>query len=133
MPGGARRGAGRKPVHIDVIELEKLCSLQCTDEEIAAFFGVSTRTIESRRKQRGIAEVMARGRAKGRISIRRQQMKLAEAGNPALAIYLGKALLGQREVIPSELSGPKGNPVRISLAALDAMVVDARRKNAPDG
>jgi hypothetical protein len=30
-------------------ELEKLCGMQCTDEEIAAFFGVSTRTIEHRR------------------------------------------------------------------------------------
>jgi hypothetical protein len=52
MPEG-RRGPGRKPVHIDLVELEKLCALQCTDEEIADWFDVSTRTIESRRKQPG--------------------------------------------------------------------------------
>jgi len=34
---------GRK-VKIDLGELEKLCVLQCTDEEISAWFGVSTRT-----------------------------------------------------------------------------------------
>ena len=30
---------------IDLVELEKLCGLQCTDAEIAAWFGVSERTI----------------------------------------------------------------------------------------
>ena len=35
---------------IDLDELEKLCAMQCTDEDIAAFLGVSTRTIERRRK-----------------------------------------------------------------------------------
>lgn len=67
MSGGHRRGAGRKPVQIDLVELEKLCALQCTDEEIAHFMGVVTRTIESRRKQPEFAEVMKRGRAKGRM------------------------------------------------------------------
>ncbi len=79
MSGGARQGAGRKPVKIDVEQLEKLCGLQCTDAEIAAWFHVSTRTIENRRKYRQFAEAMERGRAKGRISVRRHQMKLLEA------------------------------------------------------
>lgn len=30
---------------IDLGELERLCAIQCTDEEIAAWFNVSTRTI----------------------------------------------------------------------------------------
>jgi hypothetical protein len=36
MHGGARPKAGRKPARINLGELEKLCALQCTDEEIAA-------------------------------------------------------------------------------------------------
>src|SRR5712691_11612952 len=80
MSGGARQGAGRKLVKIDLEQLEKLCGLQCTDAEIAAWFHVSTRTIENRRKYRQFAEAMERGRAKGRISVRRHQMKLLEAG-----------------------------------------------------
>ena len=71
--------------------------LQCTDEEIAAWFGVSTRTIERRRLQPGFAEVMQRGKAKGRISIRRLQMKLLEEGNATMGVWLGKQLLGQNE------------------------------------
>src|SRR5690349_16406180 len=38
-----RRKAGRKRVQIDLTELEKLCSLHCTDEDLADWFGVSTR------------------------------------------------------------------------------------------
>jgi hypothetical protein len=128
MPGGARRGAGRKPANIDLGELEKLCSLQCTDEELAAWFGVSTRTIENRRKQPKFAEVMVRGKAKGRISVRRAQMRLLEAGNAAMGVWLGKQLLGQRDVTPIELTGANGSPVQFSLQSLDAIVAHARQR-----
>ncbi|SRR5579871_2224573 len=127
MAGGARRGAGRKPVHIDLLELEKLCSLNCTDEEIAAFFGVTTRTIENRRKKPKFADAMRRGKAKGRISVRRAQMKLLESGNGAMGVWLGKNLLGQRDT-PLELSGPNGSPVQFSLQVLDAIVAHARER-----
>jgi hypothetical protein len=127
MRGGARRGAGRKPVKIDLVELEKLCSVNCTDEEIAAWFSLSTRTIESRRKQPKFAEVMNRGRAKGRISVRRAQMKLLESGNGTMGIWLGKQLLGQRDVTPIELSGPNSQPLQISLETIDAIITHARK------
>src|SRR6266851_1007653 len=134
MPGGTRPGAGRKMVNIDLVELEKLCSLQCTDEEIGAWFGVSTRTIESRRKQPQFSEVMNRGKAKGRISVRRAQMKLLESGNGTMGVWLGKQLLGQRDVTPIELSGPHGEPVQFSLQTLDAVINRARdRAKAPSG
>src|SRR6266567_3753562 len=134
MPGGRRRGAGRKAIPIDLVELEKLCALQCTDEEIASWLGVSTRTIESRRKQPEFAAVMNRGRAKGRISVRRAQMKLLEAGNGTMGVWLGKQLLGQRDVTPIELSGPQGEPVQFSLQTLDAVINRAReRAKAPSG
>jgi hypothetical protein len=40
----------RPEAEIDLAELEKLCSMQCTDIEIASWFGISVRTIERRRK-----------------------------------------------------------------------------------
>ena len=129
MTGGRRPGAGRKAIQIDLVELEKLCALNCTDEEVAAWFNVSTRTIETRGKQAQFAAVMRRGRAKGRISVRRAQMRLLEAGNSTMGVWLGKQLLGQRDVTPIELSGPSGEPVQISLQALDAAVASAK-KNA---
>ena len=88
---------------IDLVELEKLCQLACTDEEIAAWFNTSTRTIERRRKEPRFAEVMARGKAKGRISVRRMQMKLLEQGNATMGVWLGKQLLGQRDQVVNEV------------------------------
>jgi hypothetical protein len=129
MRGGKRSGAGRPPVSIDLVEVEKLCSLQCTNEDMAAWFHCSVRTIESYSKKPEVAETMARGRAKGRISVRRAQMKLLEAGNATMAVWLGKQLLGQRDVTPVELSGANGKPMQIALEAIDA-IVSQSAKNA---
>ena len=90
---------GRPRVEIDLGELEKLSGLQCTDEEIAAWFGVTTRTIENRRREPKFLEIMERGKAKGRISVRRQQMKLLEEGNATMGVWLGKQILGQADQI----------------------------------
>jgi hypothetical protein len=98
----ARRGTTAK---IDVGELERLSAMQCTDEEIAAWFKVTTRTIERRRKNRAFADVMDRGKAKGRISVRRMQMKLLEQGNATMGVWLGKQILGQTDEIRHEISG----------------------------
>ena len=110
-----RRKAGRKPVPIDLTELEKLCSLHCTDEELADWFGVSTRTIENRRKRPEFAQAMQRGRSKGRISVRRAQMKMLESGNSTMGVWLGKQLLGQRDVITSEHVGSGGGPLQVAM------------------
>ena len=127
MHGGHRTGAGRKPVEIDLVELEKLCSLQCTHEEIAAWFNCSVRTIENYAKKSEFAEVMTRGRARGRISVRRAQMKLLEAGNATMGVWLGKQFLGQRDVTPVELSGVNGGPLQISLEAVDAILTQTKK------
>src|SRR5262247_2760591 len=92
----AQRGTTAK---IDLAELEKLSMMQATDEEIAAWFGVTTRTIERRRKKKKFAEVMDRGKAKGRISVRRMQMKLLEQGNATMGVWLGKQILGQTDEV----------------------------------
>jgi hypothetical protein len=98
----AQRGTTAK---IDLAELEKLCSLQCTDQELASWFGVTTRTIERKRKKKAFAEVMERGKAKGRISVRRMQMKLLEQGNATMGVWLGKNILGQVDEVRHEFSG----------------------------
>ena len=110
----ARRKAGRKPVRIDLIELEKLCSLHCTDQEIAGWFGVCTRTIEARRKRPEYALAMQRGRAKGRISVRRAQMRMLESGNGTMGVWLGKQFLGQRDVLTNQHVGSDGGPIQVT-------------------
>jgi hypothetical protein len=108
------RKAGRKAVQIDLIELEKLSSLHCTNEELADWFGVSTRTIETRRKRPEFAEAIQRGRSKGRISVRRAQMKMLESGNSTMGVWLGKQLLGQRDAITTEHIGAGGGPIQVA-------------------
>lgn len=104
---------------IDLVELEKLCSMQCTDEEIAAWFDVSTKTIERRRKEPQFREVMDKGKAKGRISLRRDLFRLANNGNVAAAIFLAKNLLGYRDVLSNEHSGPAQTPLTITVVRED--------------
>ena len=114
----ARRGTVAK---IDLPELEKLCALQCTDREIAGWFGVSTRTVERKRKVRKFADVMERGKAKGRISVRRMQMRLLEKGNATMGIWLGKQLLAQKDQVETKHTGisePVGAQPKLNLSAL---------------
>ena len=129
MRGGVRQGAGRKPIVIDPEELQKLCAFQCTNEEMAAWFNCSVRTIESYSKKPEFAEIMARGRAKGRISVRRAQMKLLDAGNAAMGIWLGKQLLGQRDVTPVELSGPNGSEIKFTTEVIDELFKKAKKNS----
>ena len=105
---------GRPEAKIDLAELEKLCGMQCTDEEIAAFFGVSTRTIERRRKVPKFRELMDQGRAKGRVSVRRSLFRQAAKDNIAAAIFLSKNLLGYRDVVNNEHTGLAGGPIQIA-------------------
>jgi hypothetical protein len=83
---------------IDLAELEKLCVLHPSDAELASWFGVSTKTIERRKREAAFAEAMERGRARGKLNLRRIQNKMAE-NNAAMAIFLGKNLLGQSDQV----------------------------------
>lgn len=116
MTGGKRPRSGRKPVNIDVEQVEKLCSLQCTDAELASVLGVSVRTIERRKRQPAFAEAMSRGKSKGLVSLRRNLWSLAAKGNPAANIFLAKNLLGYKDYFANELTGPGGGPIAIGPA-----------------
>ena len=104
----------RPKVTIDLAELEKLCGMQATDEEIAAFFGVSTRTIERRRRTKKFCDIMNRAKAKGRVSVRRSLFRLSNNGNIAASIFLAKNLLGYRDIVNTEHSGMAGGPIEIA-------------------
>jgi hypothetical protein len=53
-----------------------------------------------------------------KISIRRQQLKLAEAGNATMLIWLGKQVLGQRDKIAQEIKVKDDGVTRITLEEL---------------
>lgn len=87
--------AGRPKIEIDYITVEKLANIQCTQEEIASFLGISSRTLLRDEK---FKELFAKGRENGKMSLRRIQWKHAEK-SATMAIWLGKQYLGQKDNI----------------------------------
>lgn len=86
-------------------QFEKLCQIQCTKSEIAGFFDCSEDTIENRvREATGekFSAVYKRLSAPGKISLRRQQFKLAEKEHAQMLIWLGKQYLGQSEKVTQD-------------------------------
>lgn len=84
---------------IDQKQFESLCALQCTGEEILDFFNVTDRTLNAWCKRTygaGFSEIFRQKRGKGKISLRRHQMRLGEK-NATMAIWLGKQYLGQTD------------------------------------
>lgn len=91
----------RPRIDIDPEQFTKLCMIQCTLSEIASWFKCSEDTIErwcQRELKKSFADAYKMFSADGRISLRRTQFKMAEKST-AMAIWLGKQYLGQREVV----------------------------------
>ena len=80
---------------IDYEIVEKLSNIQCTQEEIANFLDVSVRTLQ---RDEEFCRIYKKGINNGKMSLRRYQYKLAEK-NTAMAIWLGKQYLGQKDNI----------------------------------
>ena len=93
--------AGRPKKEIDYVAVEKLANIQCTQEEIASFLGISSRTLLRDEK---FKELFAKGRENGKTSLRRIQWKHAEK-SATMAIWLGKQYLGQKDVIEASATG----------------------------
>lgn len=90
---------GRPPKTIDRAQFEKLCALQCTIIEVCDFFDVTEKTLEKWCKQtygETFSKVFQKKRSLGKISLRRNQMKLSEK-SATMAIFLGKNILGQKD------------------------------------
>lgn len=86
--------AGRPKLNLDVTLIERLAGIHCTTKEIAAAMDCSTDTLE-----RNFAALMAKGREKGKTSLRRIQWESAQKGNVTMQIWLGKQILGQAEPV----------------------------------
>lgn len=90
-------GRPRKEINQD--QFEKLCGIQCTLEEIANIMDCSADTVErwcKRTYDLGFADAYKKYSSDGKASLRRIQFRLAEK-SAAMAIWLGKQYLGQRD------------------------------------
>ncbi len=79
---------------IDGEQVFKLAKLMCTQQEMASFFDVSVDTLDRR-----FAEEMHKGWERGKLRLRRAQLRAALKGNVAMQIWLGKQYLGQAEKV----------------------------------
>lgn len=101
---------GRPRIEIDQQEFESLLAIQCTLEEVAAFFEhklgkCSVDTIErwcKRTYKESFAVISAKKRAAGKISLRRAGWQLAMR-NPSVHIFYCKNFLGMTD--KQEISG----------------------------
>ena len=96
--------AGRPKKQIERKDFEGLMAIQCTLDEVVAFFdhkldGCSADTIErwcKREYGEKFADVSAKKRSLGKIGLRRTQFDLAKR-SASMAIWLGKQYLGQTD------------------------------------
>ena len=114
---------GRPRKEIAKLEFEGLCKLQCTEVEMCGFFGVSEDTLNrwcKRTYGRTFAETYKVYSQDGKISLRRMQWNLAKK-SPAMAIFLGKNMLGQTDdpnPMDSEEATRTANEQTLAIAAL---------------
>ena len=96
----------RPKKEIDKKQFENLCGLQCTKEEICAWFDITDKTLDAwckRTYRQSFSVIFAQKRGKGKISLRRSQFRLAEK-NANMAIWLGKQYLDKKDKVEDTMS-----------------------------
>lgn len=96
----------QKQENINQKQFESLCGMQCTEEEIMAFFSVSKDTlIRWCKNTYGVdfATIYKEKRQIGFASLRRSQFELAKT-NASMSIWLGKQYLGQTDKVDVGIS-----------------------------
>lgn len=94
----------RPKKEIDQETFESLCQIMCTKEEICGVLKITDKTLDRWCKEtyhQGYSEVYKMASAEGKKSLRRCQFDLAKK-SAAMAIFLGKNYLGQRDSIEYE-------------------------------
>jgi len=101
MPRGVfkTKPTGRPLIDIDWKIFEELCHIQCTQSEIASFLKIHHETLIRRVEdnyKEPFASVYKKYSEGGKSSLRRNQFRMSET-NSAMAIWLGKQWLGQKD------------------------------------
>ena len=85
---------GRPLKKIDEQQVYELAKIQCSYQEMAAVLDCDESTLTRR-----FSQVIKRGREDGKSSLKRKQYEVAMSGSVPMLIWLGKIVIGQREVI----------------------------------
>jgi len=114
---------GRPPVEIDLHQLEALGMIHATQEEVAAVFGCTRRTIIKRLKDPEFLLAYENGKLKGNLNLKRLSMRHANGhGSSAvnMTIHLRKHWLGETDRSLVEM-----NPLEIVITKIERVIVDS--------
>lgn len=101
---------------IDWEQVEKMCFIQCLQEEIASVVGCCLDTLQTRCKQEygiSFSEFYKQKRDGGKISLRRKQFQRASDGSDTMLVWLGKNYLGQTD--KREVTEKETKPIQIQV------------------
>lgn len=109
---------GPEPTRINWDEFDKLVSYQCTQIEIAHFFGICVETLENiclRDRGEKLSDIWAKRKSLGKVRLRKAQFDIVERMGPGaatMAIYLDKKIfpleridIPQPEIPPAHAPG----------------------------
>lgn len=102
---------GRPPKSIDWAACEKLCHMQCTEQEIADFFMINKSNLYRKcLKENGInfASYYSQKKGTGKISLRRYLWQALSSGDPRnnnVLIFTAKNILGMSDMQVVEHKG----------------------------
>lgn len=118
--------AGKKVLDPKTLrDIEGLASIHATEEEAAAVLDIALSTFKNWLKRKDVSRAWDGGKAKGRATLRRLQVQEAMKGNITMLIWLGKQLLGQRDITRNEVTGAGGQSLGLDLGA-DTLATLAR-------
>lgn len=118
---------GPQPVKINWDEFEKLVSYQCTQLEIAHFFGIDVETLSSaceRELGEKLSAIWSKKKSLGRVRIRKAQFEIMEKGGPGaatMAIYLDKKTMPEERFDLPDRPPPQAN----------GLVLETQTKTSP--
>lgn len=118
---------GRPPFELSDEDYQKLISMiriQCTQEEICGIYGVDHKTLNKAIRAHGgegFSQLYKKHSDEGKASLRREQWKAAQKGNPTMLVWLGKQMLGQKDKIENDHTSSDGTmtPKEIIIRAAD--------------
>jgi hypothetical protein len=93
LPKGFKMAKPGPKSKIDLILLEKLAAIHCTNTEIAATLDCDS-SLMSRPQY---AEIIRKGRERGKLSLRRKMYEMATHGDRTMLIWLSKQYLGMAD------------------------------------
>jgi hypothetical protein len=88
---------GRPRKKIDPSQVQALAGINCSYEEMALVLNCDPSTLTRR-----FAQAIEKGRAEGKMSLKRKQYEMAMNGNVTMLIWLGKQYLGQTEKVMTQ-------------------------------